>query len=219
LGTGACGDDELACARDWVAKRYPAPDRPLGQGAPYRHDRIRVGYVSADFREHPVSYLIAGIFERHDRARLEVTGISIGPADPVLIPESHRGNYQEKVVWLPHSYLPHDAASRAISGRRFERHECGLPERGFVFCCFNNAYKLNPRLFALRMRILNAVEGSVLWLSRDNDTAVDNLRKEAAAAGVDPARLIFADRMASSSEHLARHCLADLFLDTLPYNA
>jgi len=140
-------------------------------------------------------------------------------ADPVLIPEAHCANYQEKVVWLPHSYLPHDAASRSISEQRFARHEFGLPERGFVFCCFNNAYKLNPRVFASRMRILGAVEDSVLWLSRDNEAAVENLRKEAAAAGVDPARLIFADRVPSPSEHLARHRLADLFLDTLPYNA
>ena len=301
LGTGACGADELACARAWAAKRYPAPERPLLPGAPYGHDKIRIGYVSADFREHPVSYLIAGVIEGHDRARFEITGISIGPADvspmrrrlekafdrfidasalgiddiarriregeidilvdlngftqnartaifahrpaplqvnylgypgtmgaeyidyiiadPVLIPEAHRQNYQEKVVWLPHSYLPHDAASRAISEQRFARQEFGLPERGFVFCCFNNAYKLNPRVFASRMRILGAVEGSVLWLSRDNQEAVDNLRKEAAAAGVDPARLIFADRVPSPSEHLARHRLADLFLDTLPYNA
>jgi protein O-GlcNAc transferase len=301
LGTGASGEDELACARAWVAKRYPASDRPLAAGAPYRHDRIRVGYVSADLREHPVSYLVAGIFERHDRARFEITGISIGPADaspirqrleksfdrfidasalgvddvarriregeidilvdlngftrnartqifarraapvqvnylgypgtmgagyidyivadPVLIPEAHRANYQEKIVRLPHSYLPHDEASRAISERRFERSEFGLPECGFVFCCFNNAFKFNPRVFASHMNILNAVEGSVLWLSRDNDAAIGNLRKEAVAAGVDPARLVFADRLPSSSEHLARHRLADLFLDTLPYNA
>jgi predicted O-linked N-acetylglucosamine transferase (SPINDLY family) len=300
LGTGASGADELACARAWAARRYPASAQPLS-GAPYDHDKIRIGYLSADFREHPVSYLLAGVFERHDRARFEITGISIGPADaspirrrleksfdrfidasalgvddtarriregeidilidlngftqnartsifarrpaplqvnylgypgtmsadyidyiiadPVLIPEAHRESYREKVIWLPHSYLPHDAASRAISDRHFNRGEFGLPERGFVFCCFNNAYKLNPRLFASRMRILKAVEGSVLWLSRDNDVAVDNLRKEAAASAVDPARLVFADRVPSAAEHLARHRLADLFLDTLPYNA
>jgi protein O-GlcNAc transferase len=96
---------------------------------------------------------------------------------------------------------------------------CGLPERGFVFCCFNNAYKPNPRVFASRMRILGAVEGSMLWLSRDNEGSCRKFAQEAAAAGVDPARLIFADRVPSPSEHLARHRLADLFPDTLPYNA
>jgi protein O-GlcNAc transferase len=113
----------------------------------------------------------------------------------------------------------HDGVSRRISDRVFERAECGLPEHGFVFCCFNNAYKLNPALFRSRMKILNAVEGSVLWLSENNATAMNNLRKEAIAAGVDSERLVFAGRLPSSADHLARHSLADLFLDTLPYNA
>jgi len=95
----------------------------------------------------------------------------------------------------------------------------GLPESGFVFCCFNNAYKLNPELFRSRMRILGAVEGSVLWLSERNETARANLRKEATAAGVNPDRLVFAGYVDSSEDHLARHRAADLFLDTLPYNA
>ena len=301
LSIGSTVEDQLQCARAWVRKRYAPRNGPVWQGRRAIGDRIHVGYLSADFRQHPVAQLMAGVIESHDRSRFDVIGVSIGPdddsdlrrrlersfshfvdcaalgdeavakkvgeleidilvdlngftqrartsifarrpaplqvnylgypgtmgadyidyivADPVLIPEPHRRHYQEKVIWLPHSYLPHDAASRAISERRFERGEFGLPESGFVFCCFNNAYKLNPRLFASRMKILNAVEGSVLWLSRDNDTVVEHLCKEAAAAGVDPARLIFADRMPSSSEHLARHRLADLFLDTLPYNA
>jgi predicted O-linked N-acetylglucosamine transferase (SPINDLY family) len=140
-------------------------------------------------------------------------------ADPTLIPASDRQSYMEKVVYLPHSYLPHDDTSRPISDRSFERGEAGLPENGFVFCCFNNAYKLNPELFRSRMKILQAVEGSVLWLSENNATATSNLRKEAVAAGVDPDRLVFATRLPSSADHLARHRLADLFLDTLPYNA
>jgi predicted O-linked N-acetylglucosamine transferase (SPINDLY family) len=125
----------------------------------------------------------------------------------------------EKVVYLPHSYMPHDAVSREISNRPFERAEFGLPESGFVFCCFNNAYKLNPALFRSRMNLLKAVDGSVLWLSENNTTAMSNLRREAAAADIDPNRMVFANRLPLMADHLARHRLADLFLDTLPYNA
>ena len=92
-------------------------------------------------------------------------------------------------------------------------------QNGFVFCCFNNVYKLNPAPFRQRMKLLKAVQGSVLWLSETNVTAANNLRGEATAAGVDPDRLVFAGRVPSSADHLARHRLADLFLDTLPYNA
>jgi predicted O-linked N-acetylglucosamine transferase (SPINDLY family) len=140
-------------------------------------------------------------------------------ADPVLIPSSQQNSYREKIAYLPHSYLPHDDTSRPVSERSLERGEFGLPADGFVFCCFNNAYKLNPHLFRSRMKLLKAVEGSVLWLSEQNTTAANNLRKEAAAAGVEPDRLVFARRLPSSADHLARHRLADLFLDTLPYNA
>jgi predicted O-linked N-acetylglucosamine transferase (SPINDLY family) len=140
-------------------------------------------------------------------------------ADPVLVPSAHHGAYAEKVVTLPHSYMPHDASGRAISDRAFERAQFGLPDNAFVFCCFNNAYKFNPQLFASRIRILKAVEGSVLWLSESHPAAMAHLRERAAAAGVAPERLVFATRVASTADHLARHRLADLFLDTLPYNA
>jgi protein O-GlcNAc transferase len=260
-----------------------------------------VAYLSSDFREHPVAYLTAGMFEHHDKSKFETTAISWRPsdgselrrrleaafdrfidveaqtddevaslirsleidilidltvltkfarpniparrpapvqvnylgyaatmgadyidyiiADPTLIPASERKHYLEKVAYLPHNLLPHDAGGRAISDRAFTRAEFGLPENGFVFCCFNNAYKLTPHFFAARMKLLKAIPGSVLWLTRDNAAAVDNLRKEAIAAGVDPDRLVFADRLPSLADHLARHRLADLFLDTLPYNA
>jgi predicted O-linked N-acetylglucosamine transferase (SPINDLY family) len=140
-------------------------------------------------------------------------------ADRVLIPPSHQHGYSEKVAYLPGSYLPHDEAARRASERAFARAELGLPERGFVFCCFNAAYKFNPDLFRSWMRILAAVEGSVLWLSQANATALGNLRKQAAAAGIDPARLVFAQRLPSSADHLARLRAADLFLDSWPYNA
>jgi len=300
LVSDASPADQLRCARIWTDRRYPAQS-PLWRGERYARDRIRIGYVSGDLREHPVAYLAAGLFEMHDRARFEVIGVSIGPddrsdircrlprafdkfvdvaglgvddiarriraeeidllvdlngftqnarpgifarrpapvqvnylgfpgtmgadyidyiiADPVLVPPSHHAAYAEQVVTLPHSYMPHDAIGRAISDGGFQRGQFGLPDSAFVFCCFNNAYKFNPRAFASWMRILKAVDGSVLWLSQSHPAAMANLRKHAAAAGVAPDRLVFATRLASMADHLARHRLADLFLDTLPYNA
>jgi protein O-GlcNAc transferase len=301
LGVGSSAEDQLDCAQLWTRKRYPPSANALWRGENYQHDKIRVGYVSSDFRQHPVADLIAGVFECHDRSRFDVLGISIGAddhseirrrlvrsfdkfidapalgaaeiakriteeeidilidlngatwnarteifarrpapvqvnylgypgtmgagyfdyivADPVVIPASQQSGYSEKIAYLPHSYLPHDDTTRPVSERSFARGEFGLPADGFVFCCFNNAYKLNPELFRSRMKLLRDVEGSVLWLSEHNATATNNLRKEAAAAGIEPDRLVFAKRLASSADHLARHRLADLFLDTLPYNA
>ena len=138
-------------------------------------------------------------------------------ADPILIPAEHRQDYTEKVVYLPDSYQPNDS-KRAISNRAFTRAELGLPADGFVFCCFNNNYKITPDVFDCWMRILERVPGSVLWLLEDNPTAAANLRREAEQRGVAPERLVFGSRL-PLSEHLARHRLADLFLDTLPYNA
>jgi len=138
-------------------------------------------------------------------------------ADQVLIPEDSQEHYSEKVVYLPHSYQVNDS-KRMISDKEFTKSEVGLPEFGFVFCCFNNNYKITPSTFHLWMRILKAVEGSVLWLLEDNPTASINLREEAQARGIDKNRLVFAQRL-PQAEHLARHRLADLFIDTLPYNA
>ena len=101
----------------------------------------------------------------------------------------------------------------------FTRAALGLPSTGFVFCCFNNSYKICPSTFDSWMRILSRVQHSVLWLSGHNPTAVSNLQREAARRGVDPERLIFATRMSAGEDHLARHRCAGLFLDTLPYNA
>jgi predicted O-linked N-acetylglucosamine transferase (SPINDLY family) len=108
--------------------------------------------------------------------------------------------------------------NRVISDKAFSRSEFGLPSQGFVFCCFNNNYKITPLIFSCWMRILNQVDGSVLWLLEDNAFAASNLKKEAEGRGVSSERLVFAKRM-PLPEHLARHKLADLFLDTLPYNA
>ena len=264
-----------------------------------RRDRIHVGYFSADFHNHAVSYLMAELFEIHDPARFELFGFSFGPdtqdemrkrvsaafdtfidvrdksdrevaeqarelgidiainlsgftcdsrpgifaqrcapiqvsylgypgtmgaeymdyiiADKTVIPSERESDYTEKVVYLPHSFLVNDS-TRKISERVFTRQEFGLPDSGFVYCCFNNSYKILPSTFDGWMRILKAVKGSVLWLREDNPTAARNLRQEAEARGVEPGRLLFAHSI-PMDEHLARQRVADLFLDTLPYNA
>ncbi len=138
-------------------------------------------------------------------------------ADRVVIPDYQQAFYAEKLVYLPDSYFVNDI-TRPIADKAFTRAELGLPSSGFVFCCFNSNHKITPPVFDAWMRILKQVEGSVLWLLQDHAKAADNLRKEARARGVDAERLIFAGRM-SPPDHLARHRAADLFLDTLPYNA
>jgi protein O-GlcNAc transferase len=138
-------------------------------------------------------------------------------ADPTLIPASLQPDYAEKIVYLPNSFFPSDR-TRKISDGVFERSEFGLPQNGIVFCCFNNHYKITPDVFDSWMRILGHAEGSVLWLREANDLATGNLKKAADVRGIDPERLVFASRK-PLPEHLARHRLADLFLDTLPYNA
>ena len=269
----------------------PIPKYPKKQ-------KIRVGYFSADFKNHPVAYLISELIELHDRSQFEIYGFSLVKAvdemsrrfklvfdhsiesqgmsdieiaqlsrdlnidiavdltgftqdartgifsyraapiqvnylgypgtmgadyidyiiaDKTLIPLDAQSSYTEKVVYLPNSYQVNDR-KRLISDRQFTRHELGLPEDEFVFCCFNNNFKILPVTFTSWMRILKAVEGSVLWLLQDNPWAVENLKKEAQKQGVDAQRLVFAERI-PLPEHLARHRQADLFLDTLPYNA
>ena len=139
-------------------------------------------------------------------------------ADPTLIPEPSRVHYREQILYLPHSVLPHDS-KQPIAEPGPTRRQAGLPDAGFVFCCFNQVAKITPHTFAGWMRILTAVPGSVLWLSATHPTAQSHLWREAAQRGIEPKRLIFAERLAALPEHLARQRLADLFLDTLPYNA
>jgi protein O-GlcNAc transferase len=137
--------------------------------------------------------------------------------DAIALPFDHQPYYHEKIVHLPHCYQPNDP-ERAIAEVTPTRTEVGLPETGFVFCCFNAPWKIAPVRFAIWMRLLAEVPGSVLWLLQANDGVVKNLAMAAAANGIDPARLIFAPPCATAA-HLARQRLADLFLDTLPYNA
>jgi len=138
-------------------------------------------------------------------------------ADETIIPPDQARFFSEKVVYLPDTYQANDR-KRKIAPRTPTRREAGLPDEGTVFCAFNNAYKITPPLFDLWMGLLREVEGSVLWLLGDNPAAIRNLTQEAESRGIAPARLIFAPRVAPE-EHLARFGLADLFLDTLPYNA
>ena len=137
-------------------------------------------------------------------------------ADETLIDESTRSFYSEKVIYLP-SYQVNDS-QRTISDRRFTREELGLPSSGFVYCCFNNNYKITPDTFQSWMRILSRVPGSVLFLYSALPEVIGNLQREASAHGVAPDRLIFGTQL-PFAEYLARYQAADLFLDTHPYNA
>lgn len=138
-------------------------------------------------------------------------------ADRIVVPPQDREHYSECVAWLPHSYQANDSR-RPIAPHPWSRAQAGLPERGFVFCCFNNPFKITPDAFDTWMRLLQKVEGSVLWLLDHNPAATRNLRAEAQSRGIRPGRLVFAPPI-DFSAHLARHRLADLFVDTFYCNA
>jgi predicted O-linked N-acetylglucosamine transferase (SPINDLY family) len=137
-------------------------------------------------------------------------------ADKTIVPETLRKFYSEKIAYLP-SYQANDR-KRVISDKQFTREELGLPETSFVFCCFNDNYKILPATFDGWMRILKAVHGSVLFLYAENEWVEQNLKNEAIARGVDGVRLVFGKQM-PTAEYLARYQVCDLFLDTFPYNA
>ena len=139
-------------------------------------------------------------------------------ADGVIVPRAQQRDYSERILYLPGSFMPFDSGY-PIAARQFTRQELGLPDTAFVYCCFNNSFKLTPGVFGAWMRILARRPDSVLWLSHTNAVAVGNLRKEASQRGIDGRRLVFAERLDSLPEHLARLRSADLFLDTFPYNA
>jgi protein O-GlcNAc transferase len=138
-------------------------------------------------------------------------------ADPFIAPSSQQGFYSEKVVHLMGGWWPTEIRWETAEGARM-RTEYGLPEDAFVFCCFNTSYKITPPIFNVWMRLLRANPNSVLWLGAADSVVQDNLRREAAQRGVSPERLIFAPRE-PMADYLARHRHADLFLDTVPYNA
>ena len=289
----------LEATRLYVEDKYPASDALGGYQTSQADGVIRIGYFSADFHNHATCYLMAELFECHDRSRFAWYGFSFGPqkqdemrrriepyfdgffdvsrksdrevalmsrdlgidiavdlkgltqdsrmglfaegcapiqvsylgypgtlaatyidyvvADNILIPKEDQHHYTEKIVYMPVSYQVNDS-KRSISDKRFSRADLGLPEDGFVFCSFNSSHKILPTMFDSWMRILKAVDKSVLWLLEDKAAAITNLVNEAKIRGVDGARLIFAPRM-KLDEHLARHQAAGLFLDTAPYNA
>ena len=284
---------QLACAR---YRDQPQARRAPPEASPGR--KIRLAYVSADYRAHPTTHLIAHLIEAHDRERFEIIGISYGPddaspmrrrmerafdrlidvrnlsdfaaaqaiadaridiavdlmghtpgarpgilaarpapvqvnflgfagslgadwidymiVDPVVAPPDAESEFQERLIRLPDVYQPSDAG--AALGPAPSRAEVGLPDEGFVFACFNSNLKIGPETFAHWMRLLRSLDGAVLWLMQDHPAAARRLRAAAEAAGVDPARLVFAPR-ASLEAHLARQRCADLFLDTAPYGA
>jgi predicted O-linked N-acetylglucosamine transferase (SPINDLY family) len=303
LPTVTTAEQQLRCARQWVdrsLKAIPGPGRRLARPpASSRKPKITLGYLSADFHGHATAYLIAELFEKHDRQRFEVLGYSYGPDDgspmrrrlieafdrfsdlkyasfvesaeriaadgvdilvdlkgytqnartqilalrpaPIQInylgypgtmgapfidyilvddfiaPLDQQPFFTEKLVHLPGCYQVNDSR-REIAAQTPSRAECGLPEKGFVFCSFNNSYKITPDVFDVWMDLLKAVPGSVLWLFEGNRFAPAGLRREAEARGVAAERLVFAPRK-PPPEHLARHRAADLFLDTFPVNA
>ncbi|HSS14216.1 MAG TPA: tetratricopeptide repeat protein, partial [Rhizomicrobium sp.] len=279
--------DLQACSRIFAADLFP----PFGPPPVFRHshEKIRIGYVSGEFREQATAYLMAGLYELHDREKFEVIAIDNGGgdgsamrhrleaafdrliiinqmtdaqavecirageidilvnlngyfgaprmgvfarraapvqisslgfpatlgaaymdyilADRIVIPEEDRRFYDEQVVWLPHSYQVNDH-KRVIAPDAFSRAALGLPESGFVFCNFNQSYKITPDVFAGWMRILAAAEGSVLWLSGAQPPFQTNLRREAEQQGIAPDRLVFAPSL-SPDQHLARLKQAD----------
>jgi protein O-GlcNAc transferase len=138
-------------------------------------------------------------------------------ADSTIVPEDQSSQYSEQVIWLPQTYLANDNR-RPSSERTPTRRECALPENGFIFCCFNNSYKITPEVFDIWMNLLRRTNDSILWMIEENPAASVNLRREAEKRGVSSQRLVFAPRT-NSADHLARHRLANLCLDTLPYNA
>ena len=138
-------------------------------------------------------------------------------ADPVTIPDENRDFYSEKIIYMPHTYQANDD-KRKIARTNSKRVDFNLPDKGFVFCCFNQIYKISPKEFNIWMRLLKNVNNSVLWLIKSNKWVEQNLSKEAKRQGIDPSRIVFAEKL-SHSKHLARHKHADLFIDTFNYNA
>ena len=232
--------DQLRHTRRFVRHRMPAVPHLVPASRPRSPGRLRIAYLSSSFNRHPTGWQIAELFERHDRKQLEVLGISYGPDDGSEIrarlvkafDQFHdvalRGDREVAQILFDlgvdiavdlkgHTEQAPGLSSGADSGQLSRIHRDD-GRAGFVFCCFNNSYKLTPQLFDVWMRLLRQVEGSVLWLLQTSEAATRNLCGEANARGVDPSRLVFAPK-AEISQHLARHRLADLFLDNLPVNA
>jgi predicted O-linked N-acetylglucosamine transferase (SPINDLY family) len=139
-------------------------------------------------------------------------------ADRTVIPEDKQVHYSEKIAYMPNCYMVNDSKI-TVSKKIINKTDAGLPSDSFVFCCFNNFYKINPIVFKSWMNILSKVSGSILWLPEGNSIAMNNLKKEFKKHGIDENRLFFAPRLTLKEDHLNRLQLADLFIDTFPFNA
>jgi len=285
-------------ARQYAASRALVVPQRTPPPAARPRARLRIGYVSCNFSEHPVGQSIGELLRRHDRARVEVIGIGTGAndgsalrseliaacdefydvaplpaeaavglvraldlqvavdlaghtgesraelfasriapvqanyfgfpgtwghrcidyliADSVVIPLAEEPYYDEKVVRLPSTYFLTDTTRRAAPPGT--RAAAGLPQDAVVLACFGTAHKILPDIYAAWLRVLANVPQAVLWLSPGPAVRAQNFRAVAARAGIDPERVVFAERVPGRSEYLARLALADLFLDTLPFN-
>jgi predicted O-linked N-acetylglucosamine transferase (SPINDLY family) len=138
-------------------------------------------------------------------------------ADKILIPEKNKKHFTEKIIYLPNCYQPSDSG-RLVIDKKLTRDKFNLKNNEFVFCCFNTAHKINPKIFDSWANILRETDNSVIWLTENNNISQKNLKQEAIIRKIDPERIIFCKRT-SSQEHIKRYQLADLFLDTFPYGA
>jgi len=285
-------------AEIWINDNHPLnPSLGVISKLP-RKEKIKLAFLSADFKEHPTGYNFVGFFENIDRDKFEVIAVSflnitdsplsrrlvaafdvfkivdklsdtevckwildqkvdiaidmMGPtlsnrcaifamrcapiqvnqfywtsgapyidyiiADPISMPAEYEYAYSEKLAYIPHTLFPTDD-KRDISIKTPLRSEQNLPEKGIIFCCLNNNFKITPHVFDSWINILKNVPDSVLWIKGGHESMERNLCKEMALRGVDTNRLVFAEHAALMQDHLARYRLADLFLDTFPFCA
>ncbi len=285
---------QLNIAKKLYKERYSKKSKPL---ATFKNKKIHIGYFSADFRAHPMMFLMGSMFKLHDKSkfqiylysfvehedeytrkaresgcifrdikelndieavklarsdhldiaidrmgycmgnRMNIFSYRVAPiqihylaypgtlgantidyliADKIIIPKGYEKYYNEKIIRMPSCYQCNDN-SKEISKEPISRKEFNLPEKGFVFTCFNSNKKITPQEFNIWMRLLKEIKGSVLWLYKSNQYSINNLTNEAEKRNVDPTRIIFATKL-PLAKHLARHSLGDLALDTFNYN-
>lgn len=302
LSTPASLAQQLSCAKVFIADRYRSVGNEVAQHQRpvAKNKKIRVGYFSSDFKNHPVGILIENILRLHDRTTFEFYGYFLNKktldpiessvsrlldsahdlfgvtdkdahaliaqhqldiaidlnghtsgartalfshrlapiqinylgyagtsganyfdyliADPIAIPVTDQPFFTEKIVYLPDSFFPVDTSITDF-GPLPSRESQGLPNSGFIFACFNNAYKIQPEIFSCWMNLLKSIDNSFLWLTTPSKKAINNLQIACEASVVDPSRLIFAKKEIERRDHLSRLRLVDLFLDTPYYNA
>ena len=284
----------------FVNQRFPS-DKSLGPINKYsKNKRIKIGYFSGDFRDHPVAYLVTELFEKHDKSKFELFAFSVSDriesetrlriekpfdefidvanlsdkdvallarekkidiaidlggftknsrpsifsmkvapiqinylgypgttgadyidyniSDKFIIPEELQKYYTEKIIYLPRCFQPNEE-KLTLGKKIFSRESEGLPETAFIFCCFNNSWKITPKIFKLWMNLLSVVDGSVLWFPGFSQVAINNLRSESVKLGIDQNRLIFSTKENLREDYYSKIKLADIFLDCFPYGA